>query len=64
MSVGNIKLRKQFYLRIFNLEFMNKFYNFIVKFEHGIFLQYLDDIKDLITCITKYLDERQPVEEV
>ena len=41
---------------------MNEFYNFIEKLENGIFLQYLDEIKDLITGVSKkYLEEQQPL---
>jgi len=38
---------------------MTVFYSFIEKFEHGIFLQYLDDNKNLFIEFSNYSEKRQ-----
>lgn len=46
---------------IIQLGFITDFYSFIEKFEYGMFLQYLDNIKNLFIEQSNYSEERQEI---
>lgn len=50
-------LQKSALIFIYQVNFMSGFYYFIEKFEQGVFIQYLDDIKDLVLSLSSYLKE-------